>query len=62
MEDLLNERHHLPHLDLHKVAPTLLGYLDERVTRHVLYTVMRLYNNKMNCHTPCPVHRHASLQ
>ena len=41
---LLNERHHFPDLNLHEMAPTLLGDLDERVTGHVLDTVVRLCN------------------
>ena len=40
IEDLLNERHHLQLLHLHKMPPTLLSYLDERVARHVLNTVV----------------------
>ena len=42
VEDLLNERHHFHELNLHKVTSTFLSYLDERVARHVLDTIVSL--------------------
>lgn len=42
VEDLVDERHHLAHLDLNKMAPTLLCNLDKGVTGHVLHAVMSL--------------------
>lgn len=43
VQDVLNEWHHLQCLDLDKVSPTFLGYLDERVARHVLYTIVSFW-------------------
>lgn len=40
VEDLINEGHHLSHLHLDKMPPTLLSNLNERVTRHVLHSIM----------------------
>lgn len=40
VEDLINKGHHLSHLDLDEMTPTLLGDLDEGVTCHVLNTVV----------------------
>lgn len=42
VEDLVNEGHHLTHLNLDKVTSTLLGNLDEGVTCHVLHAIVRL--------------------
>ena len=42
VEDLVDEGHHLAHLNLNKMAPALLGDLDEGVTRHVLHAVVGL--------------------
>lgn len=42
VEDLIDEGHHLSHLHLDKVAPTLLGNLNEGVARHVLNSIMGL--------------------
>lgn len=40
VEDLINERHHLSHLNLHKMPPALLSDLNERVTCHVLNSIV----------------------
>lgn len=40
VQDLLNEWHHFERLHLDKMASALLCYLDECVTRHVLYTIV----------------------
>lgn len=42
VEDFVDEGHHLSHLHLNKVAPALLGNLDERVTGHILNSIMGL--------------------
>lgn len=42
VEDLVDEGHHLAHLNLDKMTPALLGDLDEGVTRHVLHAVVGL--------------------
>ena len=41
-QDLIHKRLALPALLHHKVPPTLLRDLDERVARHVLHTLVRL--------------------
>jgi len=48
VEDLVDEGHHLAHLDLDEVPPALLGDLDEGVARHVLHAVVRLWAAKNN--------------
>ena len=42
VENLVDEGHHLSHLHLDKMAPALLGDLDEGVTGHVLNTIVGL--------------------
>ena len=41
-EQLVDEGHHLPHLDLYKLPPALLRNLDESVASHVLHTLVGL--------------------
>ena len=48
VEYLLNERHDLQRLDLDKVSPTLLSYLDECVTCHVLDTIVSLCREQVS--------------
>ena len=45
-QDLVYEGHHFAHLHLHKVAPALLGDLDEGVASHVLHAVVGLWRPK----------------
>lgn len=47
VEDLVDEGHHLAHLHLDKVAPALLGDLDEGVARHVLHAVVSLCREQL---------------
>lgn len=47
VEDLVDEGHHLAHLHLDKVAPALLGDLDEGVARHVLHAVVSLCQEQL---------------
>lgn len=42
---LINERHNLSDLNLNKMTTAFLRYFDERVTRHVLNTIMCLCTN-----------------
>ena len=51
VEDLIDERHHLAHLNLNKMTPAFLGDLDEGVTCHVLHTVVGLCVVKRRNHT-----------
>ncbi len=46
VQDLLDEWYILAELNLNKVAATLLRYLDERVTGHVLHTLVCFYINR----------------
>lgn len=41
-EDLVDEGHHLAHLDLDKMSTALLGNFDEGVACHVLNAIMGL--------------------
>ena len=41
-EQLVDEGHHLPHLDLDELPPALLCNLDERIASHVLDTLVSL--------------------
>lgn len=50
-EDLVDEGHHLAHLNLDEMASALLGDLDEGVTRHVLHSIVGLCKSKTKMRT-----------
>jgi len=46
VQNLINEWHYLPDLNLNKMTTAFLCYFDECVARHVLNTIMRLCTNQ----------------